>query len=61
MLRWAARLTGKARELERITGSLEVDARHATDVLGWQARTGLPAAIAAMAHEYARERERHAP
>jgi nucleoside-diphosphate-sugar epimerase len=56
MLRLAARVVGMSKEVERIAWSLEVDARHASEVLGWHARIGLPAAIAAMAHDFARER-----
>lgn len=55
-LRLVARMTGLQSQLNRMAGSLRVDASKARRVLGWQPRVGLHSAIGSMAAAYLRER-----
>lgn len=36
LLRWAGTLTGRSAQVDRLTGSLRMDASHIADVLGWR-------------------------
>jgi len=40
-LRWAGRLTGRAHQIERLIGSLQVDIGHTREVLDWSPRLTL--------------------
>jgi nucleoside-diphosphate-sugar epimerase len=35
LIRWAGRMTGRTAQVDRLTGSLRMDASHIADVLGW--------------------------
>lgn len=52
MLNIAARLVGADAELQRMTSSLIVNARHAQEVLAWRPRAGIRQGIEAMTRAY---------
>jgi UDP-glucose 4-epimerase len=52
MLRLAGKLTGKRAQIERLTGSLQVDSNAIRTVLGWQPPATLDAGLAATAAWY---------
>lgn len=49
LLKAAGRLTGKTPQIERLTGSLQVDSSYIRDVLGWRPPSSLDAGLAATA------------
>lgn len=52
LLRLAGRLTGRLPQMERLTGSLQVDSTHIRAVLGWTPPVALDAGLAATAAWY---------
>jgi UDP-glucose 4-epimerase len=52
VLRTLGRLTGKSAQIDRLTGSLQVDSSHIRDVLGWRPPHSLDAGLAATAAWY---------
>lgn len=49
LLRFAARITGTGPAIDRICGSLELDATQAIDILGWQPRRSFETSLAEIA------------
>jgi UDP-glucose 4-epimerase len=49
LLKTLGRLTGKSAQIDRLTGSLQVDSNHIRDVLGWRPSYTLDAGLAATA------------
>jgi nucleoside-diphosphate-sugar epimerase len=58
LLRWAGAVAGRAQQVERLTGSLCMDASHITDALGWQPPWSAREGLEATARWY-RESRRH--
>lgn len=52
LARWIGRITGRSGALERLTGSLEIDTRHAHQQLGWRPPLSRTAELAACAAWY---------
>nr|WKF58545.1 N-acetyl-alpha-D-glucosaminyl-diphospho-ditrans,octacis-undecaprenol 4-epimerase [Paraburkholderia busanensis] len=57
MLRLLGALTGKRGAIDRLTGSLQVDIRHARERLGWQPRSSVDEAIQRTVSHYLSTRE----
>jgi nucleoside-diphosphate-sugar epimerase len=50
-LRWLGRLVGKARQVDRLVGNLEVDTRHTSEILGWRPPLSVSESFAKMYRE----------
>lgn len=57
VLRLAVRVAGAEAEFERMASSLQVNGRHAREVLGWKASVGIHEGIRSMARAYLAELE----
>jgi nucleoside-diphosphate-sugar epimerase len=54
LLRLAGRMTGKAAEVDRLVGSLQIDSSHTGETLGWTPPVSVEAGIQAMVDDFLR-------